>query len=115
METYLIGGNSMTGNGIISAIFAVLLTAMVSCAFDGEGCSYGSATMDQLMPSPPTNATVTAGNREACVSFTPPQSDGGSPVTRFDVTSPPGNINASGNQSPIAVKGLTNGSTCTLQ
>lgn len=105
----------MTAKRIITAIFGVLLTATVSCAFDGEGCSYGSASMYLLMPSPPTNATATAGNGEARVSFTPPQSDGGSPVTRYNVTSHPGNIDASGNQSPITVKGQTNGSTCTFQ
>ena len=97
----------MTGIGIITVIFAVLFTATVSWAF-------GGATMNQLMPGPPTNVIATAGNSEATVSFKPPKSDGGSPIIRYTVTSHPGNITASGKQSPITLKGLTNGITYTF-
>jgi len=97
----------MTGIGIISAIFALLFAATASWAFDG-------ATMNQLMPGPPTNVTATAGSGEATVSFKPPKSDGGSPIIRYTVTSHPGNITASGKQSPITLKGLTNGITYTF-
>jgi hypothetical protein len=94
----------MTGIGIITAIFALLLTATPSRALVG-------ATMNQLMPGPPTNVIATAGNGEATVSFKPPKSDGGSPIICYTVTSHPGNITASGKQSPITIKGLTNGIT----
>ena len=67
--------------------------------------------MDLLMPSPPTDVTATAGNGEATISFPPPKSEGGSPITRYNVTSHPGPVKASGKQSPITVKGLTNGRT----
>ena len=97
----------MTGIGIITAIFAVLLTATASWAF-------GGATMNQLMPSPPTNVIATAGNGEATVSFKPPKSDGGSPITSYTVRSHPGKIKASGKQSPITLRGLTNGRTYTF-
>ncbi|MGA2936472.1 MAG: fibronectin type III domain-containing protein [Syntrophobacteraceae bacterium] len=106
----------MAGKGIITAIFAVLLTAGVSWAFSAGpgGGGFGVTTMDMLMPSPPTNVTAIAGNGEATVSFTPPKSDGGSPITRYTVTSHPGRIKAVGKQSPITVKGLTNGRTYTF-
>jgi hypothetical protein len=107
MEKYRTGSNTMTGIGIITVIFAVLFTATVSWAF-------GGATMNQLMPGPPTNVIATAGNSEATVSFKPPKSDGGSPIIRYTVTSHPGNITASGKQSPITLKGLTNGITYTF-
>ena len=106
----------MAAKGIITAIFAVLLTATVSWAFGVGlgGGGLGVTTMDMLMPSPPTNVTATAGNGEATVSFTPPKSDGGSPITRYTATAHPGRIKASGKQSPITVKGLTNGRTYTF-
>jgi large repetitive protein len=97
----------MTGIGTITAMFALLLTATASWAF-------GGATMNQLMQGPPTNVIATAGNGEATVSFNPPKSDGGSPIIRYTVVSHPGNIATSGKQSPITIKGLTNGVTYTF-
>ncbi len=102
----------MVGKGIITAIFALLLMSAISWAGGGEGGIGG--TVDMLMPGPPTNVTATAGNGEATVSFNPPKSDGGNPIIRYNVTSHPGNINGSGNQSPITLKGLTNGTAYTF-
>ncbi len=105
----------MVAKGMIIAIFAVLLTATLSWAQGGAGGGgFGGSTVDMLMPSPPTDVTATAGNGEATVSFKTPKSDGGSPITRYNVTSHPGRIDASGKQSPITVKGLTSGRTYTF-
>jgi large repetitive protein len=65
-------------------------------------------------PGAPTGVAATAGDKEATVSFTPPASNGGSPITSYTVISHPGNIKASGTESPITVKGLTNGKTYTF-
>jgi hypothetical protein len=97
----------MTGKGIITPIFALLLMATASWAF-------GGATMNQLMPGPPTNVIATASDGEATVSFKPPKSDGASPIIRYAVTSHPGNIIGSSKQSAITMKGLTNGITYTF-
>jgi len=107
MERYRTESNAMTGIGAITVIFALLLTATACWAF-------GAVTMNQLMPGPPANVIATAGNGEATVGFKPPKSDGGSPIIRYTVTSHPGNIAASGTQSPITIKGLTNGVTYTF-
>ncbi|MEN6351581.1 MAG: S-layer homology domain-containing protein [Syntrophomonas sp.] len=68
----------------------------------------------KTVPGAPVNITVAAGDKEATVSFSPPASDGGSPITSYTVISNPGNITATGTGSPITVTGLTNGTEYTF-
>ena len=65
-------------------------------------------------PGAPTIGTATAGNGQATVTFTPPASDGGSPITSYTVTSSPGGFTGTGVGSPIVVTGLTNGTLYTF-
>jgi hypothetical protein len=62
-------------------------------------------------PGAPTKVTATAGNAQATVSFAPPASNGGSPITGYTVTSNPGFLTGQGAGSPLTVTGLTNGTT----
>ncbi|HZQ63038.1 MAG TPA: Ig-like domain-containing protein, partial [Casimicrobiaceae bacterium] len=68
-------------------------------------------------PGAPTIGTATAGAGFASVSFTPPGSDGGSPITSYSaICTPVGGgsaVTASGASSPIIVSGLTAGVTYT--
>jgi hypothetical protein len=66
------------------------------------------------VPGSPTGVTATAGNAQATVSFTAPTTNGGSAITRYTVTSNPGNITGTGTSSPITVSGLTNGTSYTF-
>ena len=66
------------------------------------------------VPLPPQAPLAAAGNGGARVSFTPPDSDGGSPVTAYTVTASPGGITATGTASPITITGLTNGTSYTF-
>ncbi|HEX4428326.1 MAG TPA: putative Ig domain-containing protein [Frankiaceae bacterium] len=65
-------------------------------------------------PGAPVIGTATPGNGSASVSFTPPTSTGGAPITRFTVTASPGGRTATGARSPITVTGLANGSDYTF-
>ena len=65
-------------------------------------------------PRAPTIGTATAGNASATVTFTPPASDGGSPITGYTVTAADSTTPANGGQTatdrqPDHVTGLTNG------
>jgi hypothetical protein len=107
----------MAAKGIITAIFAVLVLLMATACWamgGGGGGAGAGAAPGLLTPDAPANVTATAGNGEATVSFNPPKADGGSPITSYTVTSRPGRIKVSGKQSPITVKGLTNGKTYTF-
>ncbi|MGO9314087.1 MAG: fibronectin type III domain-containing protein [Syntrophobacteraceae bacterium] len=99
----------MTGKAIIIAVFAVLLMASTSWAFGGGGgggVGVGSP-VDLLLPDPPRNVTATPGKGMATVSFEPPKSDGGSPITHYTVTSVPRGIQIKGTKSPMTVQGLS--------
>jgi hypothetical protein len=63
---------------------------------------------DPIPPGAPFNVTATAGDGRDTVTFNPPQSDGGSPITSYTVIANPGGISASGPSSPMTVTGLTN-------
>ena len=66
-------------------------------------------------PGPVTIGAVTIlSSTSVSVAFTPPTSDGGSPILDYTVTSSPGSITATGASSPITVTGLTPGITYTF-
>ena len=96
-------------------------------ATNAAGTGTASAPTDAATPSPPaapaaatapgapTNVTAVAGDGTADVSFDPPDSDGGAPITGYTVSSPEDpNVTASGETSPIRVNGLTNGTPYTF-
>jgi hypothetical protein len=102
----------MIGKALTLAVLAIFLMTSQCWAYGIGGGNIIPNTL--LMPDPPRNVTATAGDGIAIVSFDPPKSDAGSPITLYTVTSHPGKIKASGKQSPITVKGLTNGKTYTF-
>lgn len=66
------------------------------------------------VPAAPTNVVATPGDARATTTFTP-GSDGGSTITGYIATSTPGGFTGSGTSSPIAVTGLTNGTSYTFK
>jgi hypothetical protein len=59
-------------------------------------------------PGPPTGVTATPGNGLAVLSFTPPASNGGSPITGYTATCGAA-PSVTGAASPLTVTGLANG------
>ena len=64
-------------------------------------------------PDAPTVTGVTAGNAQVTVAFAP-NSDGGSPITGYTVTTYPGGATTPETSSPAVITGLTNGSAYTF-
>ncbi|MDF2936405.1 MAG: coagulation factor 5/8 type domain protein [Paenibacillaceae bacterium] len=67
----------------------------------------------KTVPGAPVNVTAAASDGQAAVSFTAP-ADGGSPITRYEVVSNPGEITVTGSASPVTVTGLINGVSYTF-
>ena len=61
------------------------------------------------VPGAPTNPSAEGGNAQAIVRFTAPTNNGGSAISSYKVISSPGNISATGLNSPITISGLSNG------
>jgi large repetitive protein len=113
-----------TASGTASPITVTGLTNGDSYTFtisacNAVGCSPASYPADDV-PTAPTITSAVAGSGQAAVSFSPPASDGGAPVTSYTVTatdhtSPPhGGQTVNDAASPITVTGLTNGDSYTF-
>lgn len=102
---------------------ALVFVAPGSCTINanqgGDG-SYTPApqvsqtfTVNATAPGAPAISNVTAGDGQATVTFTPPASNGGTPITGYIVTATPvgapGVVTQQGTTSPMVVAGLTNG------
>jgi hypothetical protein len=86
----------------------------------GPPSSPTGAVVPAIAPGAPTIGTATAGNASASVSFTPPSSNGGSPILSYTVIATDSTNSANGGQtttgstSPITIGGLTNGDSYTF-
>ncbi|MEO8104140.1 MAG: Calx-beta domain-containing protein, partial [Betaproteobacteria bacterium] len=96
------GGCSGSGGCIVTMNAATTVTATFNIV--------------QTAPGAPAIGAATPGNTVATIAFTPPVSDGGSPILDYTVTCNVGGFTATGPGSPLTVTGLTNtvGYTCSV-
>jgi hypothetical protein len=102
------------GSGYYSTSFFSVFNSRLYVGISGFGPTQIWSLGSPTVPGAPTQVTAVAGNAQATVSFTPPDSNGGSPITSYTVTSNPDNITAVGTSSPITLIGLTNGTPYTF-
>jgi|JI10StandDraft_1071094.scaffolds.fasta_scaffold118938_2 hypothetical protein len=99
MPTIIINQHQLTQAIYLGILFFIL------------SCSKKDSSPVIVRPSAPTNIEATAGDGQATIRFSPPTNNGGANIIGYTVVSVPGNITASGLQSPITITGLTNGVT----
>ena len=78
----------------------------------GEATQRGTLVGGATAPGTPTITSTAAGNGRAVITFTPPLSDGGAPITTYTATCvASGQVTRStaGSGSPLTVGGLTSG------
>ncbi len=81
----------------------------------GPASAASAAVTPATAPGAPTGVTATAGKGQATVTWTPPASNGGSPVTGYTVTASDGTtIAAAATSTSATVTGLTNGTSYTF-
>jgi trimeric autotransporter adhesin len=86
----------------------------------GLASSASNVVVPDSVPGTPTHVTAARGDTQATVAFTPPASDGGSPITSYkvaaiDSTNPAhGGQTVPGPSSPMVISDLTNGDTYTF-
>ena len=107
------GPGPFTFSGLTNGLpYTFSATATTSAGTGPAGVS--SPVVPRTVPGAPTDVTAVPGDITASVSFTPPVSDGGDPITSYTVTSTPGNVTRSGPSSPVTVTGLHNGTSYTF-
>ncbi|MFS1513734.1 leucine-rich repeat domain-containing protein [Chengkuizengella sp. SCS-71B] len=115
-----VNGEEVTSGSESSPIPLVVgdneIKVIVKAEDDGTIQTYKiTVTRAATVPSPPTNVIATGGvNGKATVKFTPPMDDGGSEITGYEIAASPGNIKVIGTESPIKIRGLSNGTKYTF-
>ncbi|MEQ1517086.1 MAG: putative Ig domain-containing protein [Usitatibacteraceae bacterium] len=83
--------------------------------FNAASQATQSVTINPVAPGAPTIGTGSGSDQQVNIGFTPPLSNGGSPISQYNASCTPSGT-GSGAASPVAVTGLINGTpyTCSV-
>jgi len=103
-----------TISGLVNGTGYIFTVTATNSSGNGAASAPSTVVTPVTVPGAPTGVSAVAEHALARVSFSAPVSDGGSPITRYTVTSTPGGFSASGTASPIVVTGLADGTQYTF-
>jgi titin len=116
-STYSISGpgSPLTITGIPGGTTYSCSVIATNAVGDGPASASVSVTPGTAAPGAPTITSITPGSGTATIVFTPPASNGGSPITRYTATCTssgiPPTVVATGTASPITLTGMWGGGT----
>jgi hypothetical protein len=105
---------TMPDNAIVGSTHTIYALARLGGTHGWNHAANFTVTAVANSPPAPTIGAVSAGDGQVTVNFTPPSTNGGSPITGYTVTSSPSGFTATGMASPITITGLNNGTTYTF-
>ncbi len=100
---------SIVVSGLTNGVSVTCSVAAVNAIGEGPSATASSAVTPAGLPGAPTGVSAVPGNGQATVSFTPPLSNGGSPILSYTATC--GTHSTPGASPPLIVAGLANGTT----
>jgi len=111
------GGSPITVSGLTNGTAYTFTVKARNAAGDSAASNVSNSVTPATVPGAPTVVSATPGNAQVTVAFSPPASNGGSPIISYTVSSGSavaGGVSATGTTSPITVTGLTNGRAYTF-
>jgi large repetitive protein len=110
------GATTCTVAGLTNGVTYTFTVTATNAAGTGPASSASAPATPAGPPVAPTNVKAASGqNVSSTVSWSAPTDDGGTPITRYTVTSSPGGITCTtAGATTCTVTGLTNGTTYTF-